>query len=285
IGIGFYGRVFKAQWQGKTIALKQIAVGKADKQIEREVTQLSKLEHPNIVRLYGCSNHQHMFHLLVEYADGGSLSTLIHSDYPSYTLAHALNWAHQIAQGLAYLHAMKPKAVIHRDIKPNNAVLSQHALSLKICDFGTVVDLTTSMTAEVGTCLYKAPEVSSLYSDICRFFIHKSVIIVQVFKGRKYDEKCDVYSWAITFWEILARKQPFEQCKFPASVSMAVTGGVRPLFNNDMALRDCPEDIINLITACWDPESSRRYSMKFVANMTNEALKDAGPVEPLLYII
>ncbi|XP_017035070.1 mitogen-activated protein kinase kinase kinase 7 [Drosophila kikkawai] len=260
IGAGFYGRVYKTEWLGRTIAVKVIGVGMESQQIEREVNQLSNLEHENIIRLYGISMHGNMFHLLEEYAEGGALSTLIHSDLPNYTLAHAFNWAHQIAKGLAYLHARTPRAVIHRDIKPNNVVLSQQGLSLKICDFGTVVNLATSMTADVGTCLYKAPEV---------------------FQGRKYNEKCDVHSWAITFWEILSRENPFKHCRILNSVVLAVIGGTRPPVSS--IRNDCPEDIINLITACWDSEPSRRYSMRLVANIMNGALTDAGPFEPLNY--
>ncbi|KAH8361769.1 hypothetical protein KR200_009044, partial [Drosophila serrata] len=264
VGMGYYGRVYKSKWRGRTIAVKRISIGRADKHIEREINQLSKLRHENIVTLYGFSMYEDMFHLLEEYADGGSLSTVIHSKIPRYYLANALNWAHQIAQGLAYLHAMKPKAIIHRDIKPSNAILSQQGLSLKICDFGTVVDLTTSMTAEVGTCQYKAPEV---------------------FQGRHYDEKCDVHSWAITFWEILARKQPFEKCKTPYAVNLAVTTGDRPLFGDNIVVKPCPEDIINLISACWNPEPNKRYSMKFVGGFMKEALADAGPLARLGYYI
>ncbi|KAH8292316.1 hypothetical protein KR054_008443, partial [Drosophila jambulina] len=260
IGVGFYGRVYMGHWQGRTVAVKEIYVGKADQQIEREVHQLSKLQHKNIVTLYGISKHDDKFILLVEHADCGALSNHIHTKSQIFTLAHCFNWAHQLAQGLAYLHGMKPKAIIHRDIKPNNAVLSRMGLSLQICDFGTVVDLTTSMTAEVGTCLYKAPEV---------------------FKGGAYNEKCDVHSWAITFWEILARKQPFDTCKTPYAVGFAVRKGKRPSLKYDTIRSDCPEDIISLISACWAPEPSKRFSMEFVANIMNKALTNAGPLRPI----
>ncbi|XP_033164251.1 mitogen-activated protein kinase kinase kinase 7 isoform X1 [Drosophila mauritiana] len=259
IGTGFYGSVYKAIWRNREIALKRIREGCEDKKIEREIYQLTKASHVNIVQLYGTSRHEGCALLLMELVDGGSLSSFLHAESkPSYSHAHAFNWAHQIAQGIAYLHGMQPKAVIHRDIKPLNTLLCEKGLKLKICDFGTVVDLSQSISCNAGTCRYKAPEV---------------------LQGNKPDEKCDVYSWAITFWEILSRKEPFEQYNTLFELYMAINEGERPDLSYIMA--GCPADIVALLSACWDPDISKRFSMELISQSTGRILSQAGHIPAL----
>ncbi|KAH8277325.1 hypothetical protein KR026_009115, partial [Drosophila bipectinata] len=262
IGGGSYGQVFKADWRNLKIAVKRLNYGVEAEVIDREINQLSKVRHENIIELYGVSMHDDLYHLLVEYMDGGSLHSFLHADRkPSYTLSHSLNWALQMAQGIAHMHAMTPKAVVHRDVKPRNALLGNKGQILKICDFGTVVDLTISMTVDVGTCRYKAPEV---YEE-------------------HYTEKCDVYSWAISVWEILARKEPFPEFDTPFFLKEHVCQNGRP--NLEDITVPCSKDLLCLLKACWDMDLKNRFSMDFVAKALRVMVNDAGPMTPLENII
>ncbi|MEQ2263967.1 Mitogen-activated protein kinase kinase kinase 7, partial [Xenotaenia resolanae] len=88
--------------------------------------QLSRVNHHNIVKLYGsCKNP---VCLVMEYAEGGSLYNVLHGaePLPYYTASHAMSWCFQCAQGVAYLHGMKPKALIHRDLKPPKYAAPAH---------------------------------------------------------------------------------------------------------------------------------------------------------------
>lgn len=96
----------------------------------------------------------------MEYAEGGSLYNILHcSPKIPYTTDHAMSWARQCAEGVAYLHAMTPKPLIHRDLKPPNLLLVKAGTVLKICDFGTVTDKSTLMTNNKGSAAWMAPEV------------------------------------------------------------------------------------------------------------------------------
>ena len=95
-----------------------------------------------------------------------------------------------IFQGVAYLHAMRPKPLIHRDLKPPNLLLEKGGVHLKICDFGTAADKRTQMTNNKGSAAWMAPEV---------------------FETSSYTEKCDVFSWGIILWEVLSRRKPFDE--------------------------------------------------------------------------
>ncbi|XP_068608355.1 mitogen-activated protein kinase kinase kinase 7-like [Brachionichthys hirsutus] len=256
VGRGTFGVVYKAIWRGKDVAIKTI-----DSENERnaflvELRQLSRVNHPNIVQLYGsCDNP---VCLVMEYAECGSLYNLLHSAaQPQYTAAHAMSWCLQCAQGVAYLHAMKPKALIHRDLKPPNLLLVSRGTVLKICDFGTACDIQTYMTNNKGSAAWMAPEV---------------------FEGSNYSEKCDVFSWGIILWEVITRKKPFDEIGGSAFCIMwAVHRGTRPPL-----IRDLPEPIETLMTCCWDKEPNQRPSMEEVKNSMSHLMKYfPGSDEPL----
>ncbi|XP_039992443.1 mitogen-activated protein kinase kinase kinase 7-like isoform X1 [Xiphias gladius] len=257
VGRGTFGVVFKAVWKGKDVAIKTIESENERNAFLVELRQLSRVNHPNIVKLYGsCDNP---VCLVMEYAECGSLYNLLHSadPQPHYTASHAMSWCLQCAQGVAYLHAMKPKALIHRDLKPPNLLLVARGTVLKICDFGTACDIQTYMTNNKGSAAWMAPEV---------------------FEGSNYSEKCDVFSWGIILWEVITRKKPFDEIGGSAFCIMwAVHRGTRPPL-----IKDLPEPIETLMTRCWDKEPSQRPSMEEVKNTMNHLMKYfPGSDEPL----
>uniref|UniRef100_T1ID21 Mitogen-activated protein kinase kinase kinase n=1 Tax=Rhodnius prolixus TaxID=13249 RepID=T1ID21_RHOPR len=157
LGKGSFGVVYKAQWKGVDVAVKSIETEAEKKAFAVEVKQLSRVSHPNIVKLYGaCENP---VCLVMEYAEEGSLYNVLHSaPYKKYTAGHAMNWALQCAKGVAYLHGMTP-SLIHRDLKSPNLLLVHGGRILKICDFGTACDKKTYMTNNKGSAAWMAPEV------------------------------------------------------------------------------------------------------------------------------
>ncbi|KAM7394962.1 hypothetical protein PAMA_006617 [Pampus argenteus] len=159
VGRGAFGVVCKAKWKGKDVAIKTIESESERKAFIVELRQLSRVNHPNIVKLYGSCNSPVC--LVMEYAEGGSLYNVLHGaePLPYYTASHAMSWCLQCSQGVAYLHGMKPKALIHRDLKPPNLLLVAGGTVLKICDFGTACDIQTHMTNNKGSAAWMAPEV------------------------------------------------------------------------------------------------------------------------------
>ncbi|XP_071399103.1 mitogen-activated protein kinase kinase kinase 7-like [Centroberyx affinis] len=257
VGRGTFGVVFKAKWKGKDVAIKTIESENERNAFHVELRQLSRVNHPNIVKLYGsCDNP---VCLVMEYAEGGSLYNVLHGaePLPQYTASHAMSWCLQCAEGVAYLHAMKPKALIHRDLKPPNLLLVAGGTVLKICDFGTACDIQTHMTNNKGSAAWMAPEV---------------------FEGSNYSEKCDVFSWGIILWEVITRKKPFDEIGGSAFCIMwAVHRGTRPPL-----IKDLPEPIENLMTRCWDKEPCQRPSMEEVKNTMSRLMKYfPGSDEPL----
>ncbi|GCC27434.1 mitogen-activated protein kinase kinase kinase 7 isoform X2 [Chiloscyllium punctatum] len=259
VGRGAFGVVCKAKWRGKDVAIKQIESESERKAFIVELRQLSRVTHPNIVKLYGaCLNP---VCLVMEYAEGGSLYNVLHGaePLPFYTAAHAMNWCLQCAQGVAYLHGMKPKALIHRDLKPPNLLLVAGGTVLKICDFGTACDIQTHMTNNKGSAAWMAPEV---------------------FEGSNYSEKCDVFSWGIILWEVITRRKPFDEIGGPAfRIMWAVHNGTRPPL-----IKNLPKPIESLMTRCWSKDPAQRPSMEEIVRIMTHLMKYfPGAEEPLQY--
>lgn len=236
VGKGTFGLVHKGRWRGQDVAVKSIASDHEKRAFLVEVRQLSRVDHPNIVKLYGARVRTPVC-LVMEYAEGGSLYNVLHTmKQVQYTLAHALSWMLQCARGVAYLHGMKPKALVHRDLKPPNLLLVNGGTVLKICDFGTACDVQTQMTNNKGSAAWMAPEV---------------------FESSTYTEKCDIFSWGIILWEVLTRRKPFEDCGPPAFCIMwAVHQGKRPPL-----IHGCPTVLEELMVSCWSKHAEQRPPM------------------------
>ncbi|XP_031141474.1 mitogen-activated protein kinase kinase kinase 7 isoform X1 [Sander lucioperca] len=248
VGRGAFGVVCKAKWKGKDVAIKTIESESERKAFSVELRQLSRVNHPNIVKLYGSCNNPVC--LVMEYAEGGSLYNVLHGaePLPYYTASHAMSWCFQCSQGVAYLHGMKPKALIHRDLKPPNLLLVAGGTVLKICDFGTACDIQTHMTNNKGSAAWMAPEV---------------------FEGSNYSEKCDVFSWGIILWEVITRRKPFDEIGGPAfRIMWAVHNGTRPPL-----IKNLPKPIESLMTRCWSKDPSQRPSMEEIVKIMTHLMK------------
>lgn len=259
VGKGSFGVVWKGKWRGQDVAVKHINSEGERKAFTVEVRQLSRVAHPNIVKLYGACTKNPVC-LVMEYAEGGSLYNVLHCNpQPHYTTSHAMSWALQCARGVAYLHNMKPKPLIHRDLKPPNLLLVMGGQMLKICDFGTACDLNTYMTNNKGSAAWMAPEV---------------------FEGCKYTEKCDVFSWGIILWEVLTRQKPFNNIGASAyRIMWAVHVGQRPPL-----IEGCPKPIEDLMTSCWKKLPVQRPSMDEVVRIMNKLSEFFSPhLEPIEY--
>ena len=153
---------------------------------------------------------------------------------------------------------MKPKPLIHRDIKPLNLLLTDKGRFLKICDFGTVIDKSTLMTNNRGSAAWMAPEV---------------------FKGKNYTEKCDIFSWGIVLWEVLSREKPFKDVDNNYSIMWKIHLGDRPPL-----MPNLPNPIRDLMTSCWADEPEKRPSMQYVVDVMNNLVEQfPGADEPLEY--
>jgi serine/threonine protein kinase len=174
LGRGSYAEIFLAYDQNNGSApviikaLNMTLQGTPDYDLERtlienfqnEAIALDKVRHPHIIRRLGHGTAADLagvpFHYLVlEYMPGGDLLNLCRRQ--PMTLADALHYFQQVAEALAHAHDHQ---VIHRDIKPNNLLLTEDRRTIKVADFG-VAKMTPGDADEitrVGTNVYAPPE-------------------------------------------------------------------------------------------------------------------------------
>lgn len=189
LGQGAQGSVYLARdaLLGRRVALKTLRSGTQDEtRGVEEARLLAALEHPNLVRVYHAMRHHGTWFIVSEYLGGGSLQQLVQRQ-SKLEPSQALDLLAQGARGLAFIHA---QGVVHRDVKPENLLLSA-AGEVKLADFG-LAQLTSaerrSVSAQVGTPAFRAPEL---------------------LQGAAANAATDVYSLGATLYYLLTGRIPF----------------------------------------------------------------------------
>ncbi|KAF3966209.1 hypothetical protein CMV_009675 [Castanea mollissima] len=194
LGEGGFGSVYKGILSdGTVIAVKQLSSKsrQGSREFVNEIGMISGLQHPNLVRLYGCCIEGKQLLLVYEYMENNSLARALFGPADSRL---KLDWpARQkicvgIAKGLAFLHEESTLKIVHRDIKSTNVLLDRD-LNPKISDFGLAKldeeENTHISTKIAGTIGYMAPEYA-----LWGYLTYKA----------------DVYSFGVVALEIVAGK-------------------------------------------------------------------------------
>uniref|UniRef100_A0A0D3GNG8 Protein kinase domain-containing protein n=1 Tax=Oryza barthii TaxID=65489 RepID=A0A0D3GNG8_9ORYZ len=145
-----------------------------------------------------------------EYMSGGSLYDFLHKQHNVLDLPTLLKFAVDVCRGMCYLHQM---GIIHRDLKSANLLMDKDHV-VKVADFGVAhfQDQGGNMTAETGTYRWMAPEI-----QLCCWS--------KVINHQPYDNKADVFSFAIVLWELITSKIPYNTM---TPLQAAVYKGLRP---------------------------------------------------------
>ncbi|KAI3992279.1 hypothetical protein MKX01_030000 [Papaver californicum] len=194
IGSGSFSFVWHGRHcvHGEEVAIKEIIMDRLSKKLQdslvSEIVILKNINHPNIIRLHEIIEVQGRIHLILEYCRGGDLSMHIQRK-GKVTEATAKHFMQQLAAGLQIL---RQNNVIHRDLKPQNLLLTTNddQAVLKIADFGFARSLQPRGLAETlcGSPLYMAPEIMQF---------------------QKYDAKADLWSVGVILYQLVIGKTPF----------------------------------------------------------------------------
>ena len=199
LGRGQFGRVYLARERRtkyivalKVMSKDKILHNRFEHQLRREIEIQSHLRHPHILRMYGYFWDHEKIYLILEYAQGGELykQLVVRKTLDETSSAQIIV---QLASALHYCHS---KGVLHRDVKPENLLLTSSLhknaggdINIKIADFGWSVHSPSSRRVTMcGTLDYMPPEIVD---------------------NREYDENVDVWTLGVLLYELLVGYAPF----------------------------------------------------------------------------
>lgn len=250
IGVGGMGVVYKANhiYRNEIVAIKALSERLCfddifRKDFEKEANILKYLHHENIVRVldfikFDIKDDFRMY-LVLEYVDGKSLDKYIREERGPIPYIDAITIFLQILEGVKYAHS---KGIIHRDIKPGNVLLTND-LKVKIADFGiakivadTKVESRTG-TKIMGTLKYMSPE--------------------QII-GKFLNEKYDIYSLGMTFYEMLAGRLHFEKENTEQNITEQILNE-KFIFPDPRTFYDkIPEFLVKIIYEAIEKDKNKR---------------------------
>lgn len=157
------------------------------RRFHHEAKAAARLNHPNIVRIYGVGESRGLNYMVMEYADGGSLRDRLVAGKPLES-AEAVHIISQVAAALDYAHR---RGVIHRDIKPSNILLTGDGRVL-LSDFGIAKVSELSQLTRTGTFLGTAEYTSPEQAE-----------------SQPVDARSDLYSLGVVLYQMLTGRVPF----------------------------------------------------------------------------
>jgi serine/threonine protein kinase len=251
IGSGGFGTVYEA-WDGRLerpVAVKAIESGgdSGSGRVMREAQAAARLNHPGIVTLYEMGEEDGNALLVTELVDGDTLAQLNRDC--SLSDREIGEIGADLCEALDHAHC---RSVVHRDIKPQNVLVTEGGEPrAKLMDFG-VARLTdaAALTAPgdvVGTLAYMSPEQA---------------------EGRAAGPEADVYSLALTLYECWSGEHPTRRST-PAATARAIGGRQRPL----RRLRpDLPRELSDTVDGCLQTRPDRRPSLEELGGAIESSL-------------
>jgi serine/threonine protein kinase/Tfp pilus assembly protein PilF len=216
----------------------------AREQLMKEARAVARLENPNICAVYEIVETESHNFIVMQYAEGETLSALLSRE--PLELEQALDLAEQIIGALSAAHV---RGVIHRDVKPQNIIVTADG-QVKVLDFGLAKfvrqrqgvesaggapEQTRQLGTVVGTVAYMSPEQS---------------------RGEEMDCRSDIFSFGIVLHEMLGGGNPFRRETDEETISAIKADETPPLFNLPPEL---PRGIVDIVRKCLAKDRELRY--------------------------
>ena len=213
-----------------------------------EAQAAAGLMHPNIVNVYDVGEEKGIYYIVMELVDGITLKNYI-SKRGRLGYKEAVTIALQVSMGLEAAHR---NHIIHRDIKPQNIIISRDG-KVKVTDFGIAKAATSdTITSNVmGSVHYTSPEQA---------------------RGGFSDEKSDVYSLGVTLYEMLTGEVPFDG---ENTVAIAIRHIQEPMPSPKELNPDIPRSVDQIVLKCCEKSPDRRYqNMQDLAADLKKSISD-----------
>lgn len=210
LGAGSSARVFRGTWRGVAVAIKMIYCVELTPDVVanfyREASLLAGLVHQNIVQVHGVCVLPPAICMVMELCECGNLYEYLHQNPPPDLIwKDKLRLLRGCAAAIAFLHSQRPP-ILHLDLKSPNFLLSKTSdgtLIVKCADF--------ELSREYVTLEGEGAGMAS-GSAMTGFRVPDTVnwLAPEIILGQAYNDKADVYALAMTMWEVLTNRVPFE---------------------------------------------------------------------------
>jgi len=271
IAEGGMGAVYRGRERasGKTVAIKIVPPHMTSnpvlmKRFEQEYNAASTLDHPNIVRALAFGTHGKSPYLVMEFVEGESLGDRLERE-TRLPEAEAIRIIAQVAQGL---HRAHKQGLVHRDVKPDNIMLTADGQA-KLADLGLVKELETDLNLTrtgrgLGTPHFMAPE--------------------QFRNAKNADARCDIYSMAATLYMMVTGDLPFKSCGPLDAWMKKIHNELTPALEVVPTLSERTDWAIRRSMSA-DPNLRPGSCREFVEDLTGHSTRrltpaDTGPGEP-----
>lgn len=198
-----------------------------------EAQSAAGLSHPNIVSIYDVGEDGGLYYIVMELVEGITLKNYIEKK-GRLDVKEAVSIAIQVAQGIQTAHSHH---IIHRDIKPQNIIISKEG-KVKVTDFGIarVSSAQTINSNAMGSVHYISPEQA---------------------RGNYSDERSDIYSLGISLYEMITGQVPFDG---DTTVSVALQHIQSEIPSPKEIAEDLPISVEKIIYKCTQKKPERRYA-------------------------
>ncbi|MGO9115199.1 MAG: serine/threonine protein kinase [Thermoguttaceae bacterium] len=262
VGRGGMGTVFMGvdDSSGQTAAIKLLSADMAQQsdfreRFKAEIETLRKLNHPNIVQIFGFGEEEELIFYAMEFVSGSSLEEQL-------SRGRAFSWREVAQFGIAVARALRhahDRGVIHRDIKPGNLLLPEEGM-LKLSDFGIArlfgSGRLTGAGSVLGTAEFMSPEQA---------------------EGRPVDPRSDLYSLGGVLYVLLARRPLYIARSFAEMLD-------KQRFEKPVPLRqvaaDIPAEMEQIIHRLLEKNPDRRFGTATVLERRLETMLETFTVSP-----
>ncbi len=239
IGAGGMSDVYKAADHslGRNVAIKVLKQEFSEDinfvtKFRTEAQSAAKLEHPNIVNIYDVGSESGMHYIVMEYVEGITLKTYIEKKH-QLSFKEAVSISIQVARGIEAAHN---KGIIHRDIKPQNIIISTEG-KVKVTDFGIAraASSNTISSDVMGSVHYASPEQA---------------------RNGFVDGRSDIYSLGIMMYEMVTGRVPFDG---DTTVAVAIQHLQEEMVSPSAYASELPISMEKIILKCTQKNPDRRY--------------------------
>ncbi|KAG9395807.1 Protein kinase domain [Carpediemonas membranifera] len=262
IAAGGFGSVSRAVYKDQVVCIKKLheafqADATSMNEFAREAKSLVELSHPNVLKFLGATVRLPAIYIVTEFCALGSLTQYVDRKRQQGRLSvtDLLDLVIEAADGLAFIHS---RGIVHRDIKPDNFFVSveekvrKNRIRVKVGDLGLAVNNTTKTMTNIGTMGFAAPEL---------------------LQRGEYDQKADVFSFAMTIYALFSEELPFASEKSSFAAMKKINDGVRP---EPMKVMLKLPELQEIVSQMWSQRPEDRPTMKAAVGMLRGLRKAMG---------